>query len=141
MGLSLRGSVALPPALIAIAVFLDYGDGLIARAHKGANELGKQLDSLADMLSFGGAPVVYALSQQNNLLTVAACIVYAGAGAVRLARFNLQREKRVYYGIPIPAAALAAAAVALFAPAYAWASMLVLAAFMVSGLRIRKTVL
>lgn len=138
IGLSLKGSTGLAGALIVIAVFLDYADGLIARRQKTANEFGKQLDSLADAISFGAAPVALALSTQNNLLAVLAGVTYASAGVVRLARFNLQREKSVYYGLPIPAAALVLVATSLFASAFAWVAMLVLAVLMVSGFRVKK---
>jgi CDP-diacylglycerol--serine O-phosphatidyltransferase len=59
--LSLSGYVHLAPFLIFIAMFFDFLDGFLARLLKQQSELGKQLDSLADMISFGLAPGVFML--------------------------------------------------------------------------------
>ena len=67
-----------------------------------------------------------------------AAAVYACCGVVRLARFNLQKEQRVYYGLPIPAAGLAVAAAALFAPEYLAGVLIVVAGLMIAGFRLEK---
>ena len=138
IGLSLKGSFAVAGALIVVAAFLDYSDGLIARRLKQANEFGKQLDSLADAVSFGAAPAALALGVQNDLPALAGAIVFVCAGIFRLARFNLQSEKGFYYGLPIPAAALVAVAAALFAPHAVAMALLALALLMVSGFKLKK---
>lgn len=138
IGLSLKQNPALAGALIAIAAFLDYSDGLVARRQKQQNEFGKQLDSLADAVSFAAAPVALALSTRNDLLTLLAAIAFACAGAFRLARFNLQYEKGVYYGLPIPAAALLLVGVALFAQQFTAGALVALAILMASEFRIKK---
>ncbi len=138
IGLSLKQNLVLAGALVAIAAFLDYSDGLIARRQKQTNEFGKQLDSLADAVSFAAAPVALALSVQNDLVTLVAAIAFTCAGVFRLGRFNLQYEKGAYYGLPIPAAALVVVAVTLFAKEFVALALVVLAALMASDYRIKK---
>ena len=79
--------------MIIIAVILDGMDGKIARKFDSASDLGKELDSLCDMVSFGVAPAVLLFSQvfQNNYKTLGllAIILYVVCGALRLARFNI----------------------------------------------------
>src|SRR3989344_2429183 len=84
---ALKGEVANSAALIVAAAFLDYGDGVIARTLSSANEFGKQLDSLADAISFAAAPAAIALTIDNGLPTLIAAIAYALAGVYRLGRF------------------------------------------------------
>jgi CDP-diacylglycerol--serine O-phosphatidyltransferase len=135
---ALKGNIPNASALIVAAAFLDYGDGVVARTLSSANEFGKQLDSLADAISFAAAPAVIALVLNNGLPSLIAAIVYAIAGAYRLARFNVQKEKGVFHGLPAPAAGVCFAAVALVAPDYAWISLFALAALMVSSIEFRK---
>lgn len=100
---------------IIIAALVDFLDGFVARLLKVHSELGKQLDSLADVVSFGVAPAcivfqflrlsladnVNALSSPSILLAPAFLI--AMAGAYRLGRFNLDTEQTTYFkGVPIP---------------------------------------
>ena len=135
---ALKGEVANSAALIVAAAFLDYGDGVIARTLSSANEFGKQLDSLADAISFAAAPAAIPLVLNNGLPSLVAAIVYALAGVYRLARFNVQKEKGVYYGLPAPAAGVGFAAVAVVAPDYAWISLFAFAALMASTIQFRK---
>ncbi len=119
------GSLLVSCAFIAAAVLLDWLDGKVARLLSGrdlSNDLGKELDSLADMVSFGAAPaflVIRAVAGLENSTpaffwaTAAACSFYFVAGMVRLALFNLQAEKGVYTGLPIPLAALYAVMLAV----------------------------
>lgn len=139
VGLSLQGLLVPAATAIVLAVVADYLDGKVAReSFGGADEFGKQLDSLSDAVSFGLAPVALALSAAGGALLLAAGIVYACCGVVRLARFNLQEEKGVYNGLPIPAAALLSAASALATPAWLWLELLVLAALMVAPFKLKK---
>ena len=96
---------------IFVAMIMDSLDGRIARLTHTQTEFGAQLDSLADMVSFGIAPalVVYswALAPLGKVGWLAA-FIYAVAGALRLARFNTQlgkEDKRYFQGLAIPAAA------------------------------------
>lgn len=104
---------------IAIAALIDFLDGFVARMLKTASELGKQLDSLADVVSFGVAPGMiayqflrYAYAQQENGLDIPVLLLLPAfiipcAGAYRLARFNIDTQQVYgFKGVPIPAAGL-----------------------------------
>ena len=96
---------------IIFANILDGLDGLVARLTKTVSQFGVELDSLADLVSFGVAPAVlvyyWALVPWASWGWLAACL-YVVCGALRLARFNVQIknvEKTHFVGLPIPAAA------------------------------------
>jgi CDP-diacylglycerol---serine O-phosphatidyltransferase len=104
---------------IGIAAVIDFLDGFVARLLKATSEMGKQLDSLADVVSFGVAPgmIVYqflrlAFAQQVNGLDISfawllPAFIIPCAGAYRLARFNIDTEQSYgFKGVPIPAAGL-----------------------------------
>jgi len=104
---------------IGIAAVIDFLDGLVARIMKVNTEMGKQLDSLADLVSFGVAPgmIVYqflrlSYAQHENGLDIPAlwllpAFIIPCAGAYRLGRFNLDAEQSYgFKGVPIPAAGL-----------------------------------
>ena len=110
----LRGAV-----LICMAACFDTLDGRAARALGVSGEFGKELDSLADVVSFGVAPAL--LAYQTSLkdagwFGVAAAGVFVCCGAGRLARYNIivSTDKRFFVGMPIPMAGLAAASLALY---------------------------
>ncbi|MDR2912852.1 MAG: CDP-diacylglycerol--serine O-phosphatidyltransferase [Alistipes sp.] len=120
--MALGGRVDVAFGLIAAAAVFDFADGLVARLTGQFSEIGKQLDSLADMVSFGVAPsavlfTIYGLSPAlwgGGFLSGAfGWIVFGVAlfSALRLARFNVDEEQREEFtGLPTPAAALAIAA-------------------------------
>jgi CDP-diacylglycerol--serine O-phosphatidyltransferase len=96
---------------IIFANLLDGLDGLVARLTRTTSQFGVELDSLADLVSFGVAPAVlvyyWALVPWSTWGWLAACL-YVVCGALRLARFNVQVknvEKTHFVGLPIPAAA------------------------------------
>jgi CDP-diacylglycerol---serine O-phosphatidyltransferase len=103
--------------LAAISVFaamvMDSLDGRVARMTKTQTAFGAELDSLADMVSFGAAPalIVYEWSLRalpSPRLAFAIAFIYAACAALRLARFNVQIgiiDKRFFNGLPSPAAA------------------------------------
>ena len=98
--------------LIGIAMVLDTLDGFVARLTKTSSAFGVQLDSLADVVSFGLAPAILAFTWglwPLNRLGWAAGFIYLTAAAMRLARFNIQTtsaiDKRYFVGMPSPAAA------------------------------------
>lgn len=104
---------------IGCAALIDFLDGFVARLFKATSEIGKQLDSLADVVSFGVAPgmVVYeflrmSFAQQENGLDVSSlwllpAFIIPAAGAYRLARFNIDTGQSYgFKGVPIPAAGL-----------------------------------
>jgi len=98
------------PLLILVALFLDGLDGRIARLTNSESSFGAQLDSLADFISFGIAPSFLAYSwgvHYFGRLGLGGCFLLVAAGAMRLARFNIQdTDDHAYFsGLPIPAQA------------------------------------
>ncbi len=117
--------IALAALMVLLAGLLDFVDGLAARIFDAYTEFGKELDSLADMVSFGVAPsfilfqiISTALISETPLfsidaITIAEAIIIASAffpvifAAIRLARFNVSAgEKDNFTGLPAPAAGL-----------------------------------
>ncbi|MFH1699905.1 MAG: CDP-diacylglycerol--serine O-phosphatidyltransferase [Candidatus Zixiibacteriota bacterium] len=98
--------------LIVFAGILDAFDGKVARLSGGATELGKELDSLADFISFGIAPAFLIHTFKLNVFGEGGLIVgfmYITASGYRLARFNLlssSDEKQNFLGLPVPIAAM-----------------------------------
>lgn len=123
--------------LVALAAGFDMLDGAIARRCSTAGDFGCNLDSLADLVSFGVVPAFALYMSQLYALDgigVVVCLIFLVAGAVRLARFPLVRDQDYFIGLPIPPAGLAMAGLALLAPPV-WLSLfsaLALAALMVS---------
>jgi len=99
--------------LIALAMILDGFDGRVARMTNTQSNFGVQLDSLADVISFGVAPavIVYQFALKGlGFFGVFAAFCFIACGAIRLARFNVQAAEtggasRYFTGLPIPAAA------------------------------------
>lgn len=98
--------------LILAAAVLDLFDGLVARLTRSESAFGAQLDSLADLVAFGVAPAILIFTRmidlENTHLAEGSCIFFVVCGALRLARFNVQKagiEKKSFTGLPIPAAA------------------------------------
>jgi CDP-diacylglycerol--serine O-phosphatidyltransferase len=90
--------------LLAIgAMAFDFMDGKVARMLKQESLLGKELDSLADLVSFGVWPAVlgFALGL-DDALSIAAMALFSAAGMLRLARFNVTSSKD-FEGVPITA--------------------------------------
>lgn len=124
---------------IGLAILFDTLDGRLARMTKTSTELGVQLDSLADVLTFGIAPVVLvycwgfgaANAETSSLHSIGLFVlfVYLMCGVLRLARFNIQAtrprvllegtqkiDKKNFVGLPIPPAAGLIAAIVHFTP-------------------------
>jgi CDP-diacylglycerol--serine O-phosphatidyltransferase len=117
--LFLPENLCLASLCIGIAAVIDFLDGFVARLLKASSELGKQLDSLADVVSFGVAPgmIVYqflraSFAQGQNGLEISMILLLPAfiipcAGAYRLGRFNIDTEQSYgFKGVPIPAAGL-----------------------------------
>jgi len=111
---------------IGLAAIVDFLDGFIARLFKASSEMGRQLDSLADLVSFGVAPglILYQLlrlsyMQESDgidtaLVLLLPAVLFPCAGAWRLARFNITDSKaNGFTGVPIPAAGLVVASLPL----------------------------
>lgn len=106
---TLNGDYNHAAVAIGIAVVLDGLDGRIARMTGATSDFGVQLDSLADVISFGIAPAIliyaWGLADLGNFSRLAA-FVFLICGAMRLARFNIQTsDMRHFAGLPIPAGA------------------------------------
>ena len=107
-----RGDFDTAALLIGIAMILDTLDGFIARLTNSSSAFGVQLDSLADVVSFGVAPAILAFLwglAPLGRLGWAVGFLYVTSAAMRLARFNIQAntvtDKRYFAGMPSPAAA------------------------------------
>jgi len=98
--------------LIVMAAIFDALDGAMARLTKSSSDFGVELDSLADVVSFGTAPAFILYTAYFHQWETTGVIVAAApaiAGALRLARFNVQLvgyDKDYFRGLPIPSAAL-----------------------------------
>jgi CDP-diacylglycerol--serine O-phosphatidyltransferase len=150
---TLHGEYQEAAPLIGWAIVLDLLDGYIARLTGTTSEFGGELDSLADVISFGVAPAVlvyaWAFGTVERVGWLAA-FLFVVCGALRLARFNVQRnvvDSRFFVGLPIPAAAAQVAAWVNFWPqplasrteaAVALAMITVWAFLMVSTFRYRS---
>ena len=108
--LAMRGSVREAAICLVACVAFDGLDGLLARRLGVASPFGAQMDSLADMCSFGlAAPVVVYASLAGTVSTPAAavaCALVAACAAIRLARFNVSpKDGRFFCGVPTTMAA------------------------------------
>jgi len=88
-------------AMLLIAVIMDTVDGRIAKMIKRQGDFGKQLDSLADSISFGVAPVVFGFSLIQTKFAMMAFMVFLFAGVLRLARYNVSSYSPGFQGMPI----------------------------------------
>lgn len=113
-------------ALIFCAAIVDFLDGFLARLLKAASPMGKQLDSLSDVVSFGVAPgmIMYQLLRISyakeeggldvSLAFLLPALIIPCAAAWRLAKFNLDEEQQFSFkGLPTPAAGLFVASLPL----------------------------
>ncbi|NNF03825.1 MAG: CDP-diacylglycerol--serine O-phosphatidyltransferase [Rhodothermales bacterium] len=103
--------------LIVLAAFFDMLDGMMARLTNGQSLFGVELDSLADIVSFGIAPsfMIYSFGlSEHGVPGIIVSSLPAICGAVRLARFNVEFEgekKPWFSGLPIPVAAMVIVAI------------------------------
>jgi CDP-diacylglycerol--serine O-phosphatidyltransferase len=109
---ALDGKFTLAVVAILFAGLMDALDGRIARLIKGTSKIGKELDSLGDVISFGVAPafIMYFWSLQYlDKLGWFVCLMYVVCVALRLARFNVSYEEdsswrdNFFEGVPAPA--------------------------------------
>jgi CDP-diacylglycerol--serine O-phosphatidyltransferase len=120
--LAMHGDVRFAAACLVACVAFDGLDGALARKLGVSSPFGAQMDSLADMCSFGlAAPVVVYASLAHTVPTPAAavaCMLVAGCAAVRLARFNVSpKDGKFFCGVPTTmAAAVLALAVLIDLP-------------------------
>jgi CDP-diacylglycerol--serine O-phosphatidyltransferase len=109
---ALDGKFSLAVVAILFAGLMDALDGRIARLIKGTSKMGKELDSLGDVISFGVAPafIMYFWNLQYlDKLGWFVCLMYVVCVALRLARFNVNSEEEpswkdnFFEGVPAPA--------------------------------------
>jgi CDP-diacylglycerol--serine O-phosphatidyltransferase len=99
--LAIMGNLHIAAILLLTAVFFDYLDGKSAKKKHIANEFGKELDSLADIISFGVAPCVFVFFLFKDIRFILIYILYLLAGVTRLARFNILKTEGYFKGMPI----------------------------------------
>ena len=95
--------------LIALSAVADFLDGLVARWLHAVSAIGKELDSLADLVSFGLAPalILYSMMNREDDLLALFALLLPVFGALRLARFNVDtNQATTFTGLPIPANAI-----------------------------------
>jgi CDP-diacylglycerol---serine O-phosphatidyltransferase len=160
--MSMAGNYAQAAWFIALCVLLDKLDGTTARLLNAGSEIGVQLDSLSDFVTFTVAPAmlyVAILTQQGtvfstmprSLLIYTSAVVYVIAGAARLARFNCEAQdggiQRFFQGIPTTVVGAFAAmfylVISKYVPLDSYAAalpplLLLLAISMVCGLYLPK---
>lgn len=102
------GEIYLGIILIVLGALADVMDGLVARILGADSAIGKELDSLADVVTFGVAPayLYFLIAPEANALLLIPLLLYVGGGALRLAKFNTLKPSKYFRGLPIPAAAL-----------------------------------
>ena len=119
---STRGDFDTAAVLLGIAMVVDTLDGFFARLTHSQSAFGAELDSLADVVSFGVAPAILAFTWglwPLGRLGWAAGFIYVTAAALRLARFNIQSatgDKKYFAGLPSPAAASVTASTVFMYP-------------------------
>lgn len=113
---SFRGDLLLSGGLIFAAVVLDFLDGFVARLLNQSSPLGKELDSLADVVTFGVLPsmiIFQYLERTTTTIDVGSLLISFSAfiltifSALRLAKFNIDtRQSDSFIGVPTPANAI-----------------------------------
>ncbi len=149
--MSLNGKFKTAMAFIILASIADRYDGKVARKLNQSSQLGVQMDSMGDVLSFGAAPaiLVYTYLFMNltgplKIVGGVGTIFYICSGAFRLARFNIEGmdEDNNFYGIPIPVAGLTLVAMMMLKSKIGIipiaVALFVLGLLMVSKIRIKK---
>ena len=123
-----QGNLEMASLCIFAGAFFDFFDGLAARLLKVSGELGKQLDSMADMVTFGVAPgfllfhfmfylsnaMIFRHSMSNEVffLPASLALLIPILSAYRLANFNIDtRQTTSFIGLPVPALAIFVAAI------------------------------
>jgi CDP-diacylglycerol--serine O-phosphatidyltransferase len=117
--LDIPEKIAQASLFIGLAALVDFLDGFVARLFNATSAMGKQLDSLADVVSFGVAPamIMYQLLRfsyargesgiETSWLLLAPAFILAAAAAYRLAKFNLDDSQQYgFKGVPTPAVGL-----------------------------------
>ena len=142
---AVQGKFIVSAAMVMVSVLLDAFDGRAARYFNCQSELGKNLDSLCDLVGFGVAPgflLYYFIKPLLGEFALIFTVVFALCGAYRLARFNVLNIHDYYVGVPITFAGLAVGFLAFWnfaIPALLWVIIaLLLSYLMVCKLKVKK---
>ncbi len=110
---AIQGDLVMASIYIGVSAIMDFFDGFVARLLHVSGELGKQLDSLADVVSFGVAPgfIFYSIAGtcfgQGFCINQYTFLLIPVFSAIRLAKFNLDtRQSDSFIGVPTPANAI-----------------------------------
>ena len=146
--MTFQSNYKLSIIFILLAGLMDRYDGQVARFLKVSSDLGKELDSLADLVSFGVAPSILIYNLYNFIslgyLGYVCFLIFPVAGAYRLARYNSSKFDNIYTGIPITLAGMLVALYALMTLNSSHnfqltiAIMFILSYLMISKFQIRK---
>ncbi|EJS73953.1 CDP-diacylglycerol--serine O-phosphatidyltransferase [Bacillus cereus] len=102
--------IYLGAVFIITGMLFDFFDGMVARKLDSVSEIGGELDSFADLVTFGVAPSILAYSialKDLQSIGMLCALAYSVCGMLRLARFNTQQSKLpTFIGMPIPFAAM-----------------------------------
>ncbi|GEM_PF-1086817 len=98
---SIEGRFVTASIMLILAVVSDFFDGKLAKVMGQQNEFGKELDSLADTVSFGVAPAVFGFSLIQTPIAVICFTIFLFCGILRLARYNIMNLKGSFQGMPI----------------------------------------
>ncbi len=137
--------------MILFATIFDGFDGYVARSLKVTSEIGKQLDSLADLVTFGVAPgyLFYHMYLSDMFFTVGRTHVYFGmiiaaifpiCAAYRLARFNVQTTHNYFQGLPSPIAGIVIALFPFLTPELQVGTIPITIFFVIIGLLMVSTI-
>lgn len=146
-----KGNFFISAIFILIAALMDRYDGRIARALEVSSELGKELDSLSDLVSFGVAPALLVFNKFSflgfdNLKTIGICslLLYIICGSYRLAKYNISEFNGIFTGVPITLAGFIVALYVLIMPVKSSSSissiflLMILSYLMVSKFKFKK---
>lgn len=131
--LAVPGNLFHAMVLVTLAAGLDSLDGVVARRMSTKGMFGTNLDSLADLVSFGVVPAValyLGVLHTVPVLGLTACLIFLLCGAWRLARFPLIQNSDCFVGLPIPPAGVLVMLLAM------WGAPPILALLVSSGLSI-----
>ncbi|MEB2784381.1 CDP-diacylglycerol--serine O-phosphatidyltransferase [Algoriphagus persicinus] len=120
----INGNIVSGAYFIILAAVFDFFDGFAARLLNVQGELGKQIDSLADLVSFGVLPgmILFQMAHNSNIVWLPyLTLIVPLLSAVRLAKFNLDtRQSDKFIGLPTPANALFISTLPYFAIEWPW---------------------
>lgn len=121
------GHLARAAGLVILAAICDSLDGVVARRRGGNHLFGANLDSLADLVSFGVVPataVYFGPLHSQQFLGVVICSTFLLAGAWRLARFPLVKRCSYFLGLPMPVAGVLLMVILLWRPGAGFISVM-----------------